>query len=52
ETLDRGIIPRQFEVAENEWEEPFYGETETLKIRRKQVEIALPFQIWWPRAVA
>ncbi|KAF7334184.1 hypothetical protein MVEN_02324600 [Mycena venus] len=47
-----GIIPENFGVAEAEWEVPFYGESESVKVGRKQVEIALPFPIWWPRAVA
>ncbi|KAF7339237.1 Integrase catalytic domain-containing protein [Mycena venus] len=47
-----GIIPENFGVAEAEWEVPFYGESENVKIGRKQVEITLPFPIWWPRAVA
>ncbi|KAF8217044.1 hypothetical protein K438DRAFT_1508312, partial [Mycena galopus ATCC 62051] len=47
-----GIIPQNFGVAEDEWEGAFYGETEAIKIGRKQVEIRLPFAIWWPRAVA
>jgi hypothetical protein len=46
-----GIIPESFGVAEHEWEERFYGETEVVKVGRKDVEIALPFQLWWPRAV-
>ncbi|KAJ7138666.1 hypothetical protein C8R46DRAFT_1271677, partial [Mycena filopes] len=46
-----GIIPKHLGVAETEWEERFYGETEVVKIGRKEVEIQLPFQIWWPRAV-
>ncbi|KAJ7118271.1 hypothetical protein C8R44DRAFT_625989 [Mycena epipterygia] len=48
----QGIVPRHFGVAEAEWEGQFYGETETVKIGRKNVEIQLPFGIWWPRAVA
>ncbi|KAJ7122623.1 hypothetical protein C8R43DRAFT_899656, partial [Mycena crocata] len=46
------IIPEHFGVAEAEWEERFYGETEKVKVGRKDVEIVLPFQVWWPRAVA
>ncbi|KAJ7456397.1 hypothetical protein B0H11DRAFT_1739299, partial [Mycena galericulata] len=48
----REIIPMHLGVAEAEWEERFYPETETIKIGRKEVEIELPFPIWWPRAVA
>jgi hypothetical protein len=47
-----GIIPDGLGVAENEWGGSFYGETETFKVGRKQVEIQLPFAMWWPRAVA
>ncbi|KAJ7728403.1 hypothetical protein B0H14DRAFT_2410054, partial [Mycena olivaceomarginata] len=46
------IIPCNFGVAEAEWEGNFYGETETVKVGRKEVEIRLPFETWWPRAVA
>ncbi|KAJ6603888.1 hypothetical protein B0H10DRAFT_1656878, partial [Mycena sp. CBHHK59/15] len=46
------IIPEHFGVAVAEWEEAFYGETENVKIGRKEVEIVLPFAVWWPRAVA
>lgn len=49
---EAGIISENFGVAEAEWEVPFYGESENVKIGRKQVEITLPFPIWWPRAVA
>lgn len=45
------IVPQHFGVAEIEWDGPFYGQTETVKVGRKDVEIVLPFQIWWPRAV-
>ncbi|KAJ6608014.1 hypothetical protein B0H10DRAFT_1816739, partial [Mycena sp. CBHHK59/15] len=47
-----GIIPRHFGVAETEWEGSFYGETETVKVGRKEAQIVLLFEIWWPRAVA
>jgi hypothetical protein len=46
------IVPEGFGVAEPEWGEQFYGETETVKVGRKDVKIVLPFEIWWPRAVA
>ncbi|KAJ7477546.1 hypothetical protein FB451DRAFT_1032939, partial [Mycena latifolia] len=51
EVQAKGIIPRHFGVAEAEWEERYYGETETVKVGRKEVSIMLPFDIWWPRAV-
>ncbi|KAK6983886.1 Integrase catalytic domain-containing protein [Favolaschia claudopus] len=47
----QGIIPTNFGVAQSEWEGNSYGETEFVKVGRKDVEIALPFDIWWPRAV-
>ncbi|KAJ7476048.1 hypothetical protein FB451DRAFT_1463400, partial [Mycena latifolia] len=52
EVQSAGIIPENFGVAEGDWEQPYYGESETVKVGRKEVEIALPFEIWWPRAVA
>ncbi|KAJ6524109.1 hypothetical protein DFH09DRAFT_937428, partial [Mycena vulgaris] len=51
EVQAKGIIPQHFGVAEAEWEERYYGETETVKVGRKEVSIQLPFDIWWPRAV-
>ncbi|KAJ7199989.1 hypothetical protein GGX14DRAFT_372637, partial [Mycena pura] len=45
------IIPDNFGVTPPEWEEPNYGELETIKIARKSVEIQLPFDVWYPRAV-
>ncbi|KAK7037121.1 hypothetical protein R3P38DRAFT_2517029, partial [Favolaschia claudopus] len=47
----QGIIPTNFGVAQSEWEPNSYGETEFVKVGRKDVEIALPFDIWWPCAV-
>ncbi|KAJ7932284.1 hypothetical protein B0H13DRAFT_1549812, partial [Mycena leptocephala] len=47
-----GIIPRQLGVTTAEWEEEGYPETETIRVGRKDVEITLPFSVWWPRAVA
>jgi hypothetical protein len=52
EVQESEIIPENLGVAEDEWERFFYSETETVKVGRKQVEIQLPFVIWWPRAVA
>ncbi|KAJ7458292.1 hypothetical protein B0H11DRAFT_1873258 [Mycena galericulata] len=46
-----GIIPDQMGVAEAEWEDGMYTETEIVKVGRKDVEVILPFMIWWPRAV-
>ncbi|KAJ7449332.1 hypothetical protein B0H11DRAFT_1928679 [Mycena galericulata] len=47
EVKSAGIITENFGVAGPEWEERFYGETETVKIGREDVEIVLPFGIWW-----
>ncbi|KAJ6608230.1 hypothetical protein B0H10DRAFT_1921250 [Mycena sp. CBHHK59/15] len=47
----RGIVPQGMGVARNEWEDGFYGETEMVKVGKKEVEIVLPFRVWWPRAV-
>ncbi|KAJ6498199.1 hypothetical protein DFH09DRAFT_945531, partial [Mycena vulgaris] len=52
EAQSAGIIPNHLGVAEDEWEGRFYGETETVKIGRKEVQITLPFEIWYPRAVS
>ncbi|KAJ6491002.1 hypothetical protein C8R45DRAFT_826086, partial [Mycena sanguinolenta] len=52
EVQEAQIIPENLGVAEEEWGGTFYGETESMKVGRKQVEIQLPFTIWWPRAVA
>ncbi|KAJ7743027.1 hypothetical protein DFH07DRAFT_750030, partial [Mycena maculata] len=51
EVKNAGIIPEGMGVAEAEWEDGMYGETEEVKVGRKDVEIPLPFTIWWPRAV-
>ncbi|KAJ6548998.1 hypothetical protein B0H19DRAFT_1300161 [Mycena capillaripes] len=46
------IVPLQFGVAPAEWEDEGYPETEAVKVGKKEVEITLPFALWWPRAVA
>ncbi|KAF7351930.1 Integrase catalytic domain-containing protein [Mycena venus] len=46
------IIPQHLGVSPAEWEEGGYPETEMVKAGRKDVEITLPFPVWWPRAVA
>ncbi|KAF8193578.1 hypothetical protein K438DRAFT_1589111, partial [Mycena galopus ATCC 62051] len=43
------IIPLEFGLAQNQWPEGFYGETEASWMR--EVEIHLPFAIWWLHAV-
>ena len=52
EVRAEGIIPEQMGVAETEWEDGVYGEIELVKVGRKEAEVVLPFEIWWPRAVA
>ncbi|KAJ6572622.1 hypothetical protein B0H10DRAFT_1671959, partial [Mycena sp. CBHHK59/15] len=46
------IILEDLGVSKAEWEGRFYGETERIKVGKKNVEIVLPFSIWLPRAVA
>ncbi|KAJ7844242.1 hypothetical protein B0H14DRAFT_2358742, partial [Mycena olivaceomarginata] len=46
-----GIIPKRLGVAEAEWGNDGYSETETIKVGRRDVEIVLPVAIWYPRAV-
>ncbi|KAJ7793638.1 hypothetical protein B0H14DRAFT_3559579 [Mycena olivaceomarginata] len=41
EVNDEGIIPAGFGVAEAEWDDGIYNSV-----------VALPFAIWWPRAVS
>jgi hypothetical protein len=45
------IVPSGFSVAQNEWEDGSYPEVESISVARKDVNIVLPFSIWWPRAV-
>ncbi|KAK7001953.1 hypothetical protein R3P38DRAFT_2557956, partial [Favolaschia claudopus] len=46
------IIPEHFGVSPGEWPEEGYPESEVIKVSRKDIEITLPFPVWWPRAVA
>jgi hypothetical protein len=48
------IVPLGFGVAESEWDEDTYPEFEdiTLGRRGKSLNVCLPFDVWWPRAVA
>ncbi|KAJ7710089.1 hypothetical protein B0H14DRAFT_2166244, partial [Mycena olivaceomarginata] len=52
EVNDEGIIPAGFGVAEAEWDDGIYSEIEVITVGRKDSEVALPFAIWWPRAVS
>jgi hypothetical protein len=47
-----GIIPTGFGVAEPEREDGIYSETQKIEVGRKDVQVGLPFAVWWPRAVA
>ena len=38
-------------VAKEEWLDGAYPEIEVITIGRKEVEVKMPFTIWWPRAV-
>ncbi|KAJ7245212.1 hypothetical protein C8J57DRAFT_1082369, partial [Mycena rebaudengoi] len=40
------ISPLNIGVAEAEWDEDFYPETEVVKIGQKEVKITLPFSVW------
>ncbi|KAJ7747491.1 hypothetical protein B0H16DRAFT_921450 [Mycena metata] len=46
------IIPLQLGVSPAEWGPEGYPESETVKVGKRNVELTLPFPIWWPRAVA
>lgn len=49
-----GIIPHFVGVRELEWPEDGYGTYEFIALGRRgrRVSVELPFDIWWPRAVA
>ena len=48
------LVPEHYGLTEDEWEEGVYGEEEHISRGRnsRQMGVELPFQIWWPRAVA
>ncbi|KAH8813871.1 hypothetical protein DL96DRAFT_1448500, partial [Flagelloscypha sp. PMI_526] len=49
---ENDIVPTGLAVHPSEWGNEQYPTHETLKMRRGQVlEMELPFEIWWPRAV-
>jgi len=46
-----GIVPKGLGVAEEEWEDGHYPGAELIQVARKDIQIILPFEIWWLRAV-
>lgn len=54
EVRQRGIVPPHYGLLESEWTEGGYDELEDVTYGRggRARSIFLPFQIWWPRAVA
>jgi len=51
EAAIEGIVPDDFGLREDEWEDGLYPEIEHLKVGKRVVEIMLPFEVWYPRAV-
>jgi hypothetical protein len=49
--LQTGEVPSNFFLREHEWEQMSYPTVETIKVGRKDVDISLPFEVWYPRAV-
>ena len=54
EIRTRNIIPEGYSVAEWEWAHGFYPNHEAINIgsSRKETDIVLPFDVWWPRVVS
>jgi hypothetical protein len=50
----QNIIPEGYAVMEQEWAHGFYPNREAINIGRgrKETDIVLPFDVWWPRAVS
>ena len=44
-------IPAGFLLLQNELEGTAYPTAETIRVARKETDIPLPFEIWYPRAV-
>ncbi|TEB18807.1 hypothetical protein FA13DRAFT_1647973 [Coprinellus micaceus] len=49
--LQSGTIPPGFFLLPTEWNAMPYPTSEPIRIARKDVDIPLPFDIWYPRAV-
>jgi hypothetical protein len=49
--LDSEVVPAGYGLREEEWGNGIYPTSELIKVARKEVEISLPFEIWYPRAV-
>lgn len=54
ETQVQNILPEGYGVAEHEWVNGIYPDCEAISIgrSRKEREIGLPPNLWWPRAVS
>ncbi|EPQ57571.1 hypothetical protein GLOTRDRAFT_127924 [Gloeophyllum trabeum ATCC 11539] len=51
ELLATDIVPTGLGLRNDEWPEGGYPEAEAIRSGRKYVDIGLPFNTWWPRAV-
>ena len=47
----QGTVPPGFLLQPAEWGDAAYSASESIKVARKQVEVPLPFEIWYPWAV-
>lgn len=46
-----GYVPLGFGLRPDEWEDALYPTVEEIKVAKKYVDMPLPFEIWFPRAV-
>ncbi|KAF6742667.1 hypothetical protein DFP72DRAFT_830191 [Ephemerocybe angulata] len=51
QAIASGEIPAGFLLLNGERDGFVYPTTESIKIARKYVDVALPFELWYPRAV-
>ncbi|KAJ3531850.1 hypothetical protein NMY22_g7983 [Coprinellus aureogranulatus] len=49
--IDSRVIPDGFYLLEDEWDGVRYPTSEPIRVARKDVDIPLPFEVWYPRAV-
>lgn len=49
--LRSDIVPSGFFLWPCEWDGTAYPASESIKVARKDVNIPLPFEVWYPRAV-